>query len=439
MRYNIVDFGAVGDGKHTDTVAIQCAIDTCAKNGGGKVIIPGGYIFRSGTLRLRSCVELHLEAGAVLKASDNLADFGDMSGIISTQGMPSYANSDYNGAPVLYFLYAKNCTNISVTGLGSIDGNEELFYGKITKWHIDGAFYPRMPLLFLEDVSHVTLHQVTLQNSAFWTVHMVGCSDVLIDGIRIFNNLRMASSDGIDPDHCKNVRIVNCHIESADDCIVLKNTENAGRYGACENILIANCTLKSTSAAIKIGTESEGVFRNIIVQGCCISGTNRGISLQLRDSGSIQNALFSNLTIETRRFSPDHWWGSGEPIAITALPRKESTALGFIRNVRFENINCQSENGILIYGQSAAHICNVFFNNVSVELYRQTNWPRFAHDLRPTCGEKQVAYAPYYLYAKGASNVQMCSFRTEADERVTAELSREYYVLDCPEFSLKNR
>ena len=254
--YCVLYYGAVGDGKTNDTCAIQKAIDLCAENGGGRVRIPGGYVFRSGSLVLRSCVELHLEAGAVLKASDNLADFclfGGMDTVTNGDGKPSYANSDYNGKPVLYFLYAKGCRDVSITGEGCIDGNESIFYGKITRWHIDGALYPRMPLLYLEDVEHLTLHQVTLQNSAFWTVHMVGCRDVLIDGIRIRNNLRMGSSDGIDPDHCSRVRIVDCDIECADDCIVLKNTESAVEYGPCEEIEIENCTLKSTSAALKIG------------------------------------------------------------------------------------------------------------------------------------------------------------------------------------------
>ena len=433
-HYNILDYGAVGDGKHMDTEAIQRAIDDCADNGGGRVIFPGGCVFRSGTLQLRSNVELHLESGAVLKAGDHLEDFGDISKIRRTQELPSYANSDYNGAPLLYFLYCKDCTNVSITGLGCIDGNESLFYGKITKWHIDGAFYPRMPLLFLEGVSHLTLHQITLQNSAFWTVHMVGCTDVLIDSIRIFNNLRMGSSDGIDPDHCKNVRIINCNVECADDCIVLKNTENAGKYGACENIIIANCTLKSTSAAIKIGTESEGVFRNIIVQGCCISGTNRGISLQLRDSGSIENVLFSNLNIETRRFSPEHWWGSGEPIAVTALPRKETTALGYIQNVRFENINCIGENGILIYGQTPEHIRKLRFCGVSLKMRTLTNWPKYEHDLRPSCNLQRVDAAPYYVYAAGAEDVSFSDFVTEADAEMTQGLKGLFCVENCSNF-----
>lgn len=440
-NYNVLDFGAIGDGKTNDTGAIQSAIDCCAQCGGGRIIFPGGHTFRSGSIVLRSFVELHLEAGAVLKASDELSDFclfGGNSPAADAQAGPSYANSDYSGSPTLYFLYGKSCTNVAITGLGRIDGNETIFHGKTTRWHIDGAFYPRMPLMYLEDITQLTLHQITLQNSAFWTVHMVGCNDVLIDGIRILNNLRMGSSDGIDPDHCKNVRIVNCHVECADDCIVLKNTENAGKYGACENIVVQGCTLKSTSAAIKIGTESEGAFRNIVVQGCNISGTNRGISLQLRDSGYIENALFSNINIETRRFSPEHWWGSGEPIAITALPRRETTALGYIRNVRFENINCRGENGILIYGHGAKHIRSLSFRGVTLTLCKRTDWPRNEHDLRPSCTVQCVKDAPYYVYAKGAENVSFCDFWTDADAAVAPELRDVFCVEDCQDFRCPN-
>ena len=437
-QYNVLDFGAVGDGKTNDARAIQNAIDCCAESGGGRVVFPGGYVFRSGSIVLRSFVELHMESGAVLKASDDLLDFcllGDACPSGKKQTGPSYANSDYSGSPTLYFLYAKDCENIAITGLGCIDGNEALFYGKITRWHIDGAFYPRMPLMYLENITHLTLHQITLQNSAFWTVHMVGCNDALIDGIRILNNLRMASSDGIDPDHCKNVRIVNCHIECADDCIVLKNTEAAQHYGACENIVIANCTLKSTSAAIKIGTESEGIFRNILVQGCNITGTNRGISLQLRDSGSIENALFSNLNIETRRFSPDHWWGSGEPIAITALPRKDSTVLGHIKNIRFENIHCVGENGIFIYGIASEHIRRISFRGVSLALHKTTQWPKHEHDLRPSCTIQRLEDTPYFVYASGAENVVFSDFWTAADAEMMQELRDVFFVERCQDFS----
>ncbi len=426
MIYNILDYGAVGDGVTPDTAAIQHAIDDCADKGGGQVLIPGGHVFRSGSLMLRSYVELHLETGSVLKASDHMEDFDLFRQNIQIQsglGVPTYENCEYSGAPFLFFIYAKDAEYVTITGYGKIDGNEEIFYGNVTKWHIDGSFYPRMPLLFLEHIENLSIRDVTLTGSAFWTTHMVGCQNVMIDSIRILNNLRLANCDGIDPDHCQNVHISNCHIESADDCIVLKNTSHSMQYGPCENIVVTNCTLKSTSAAIKIGTETEAPFRNILVSNCNIYETNRGISLMLRDKGCIENVQFSNLNIHTRLFSKAHWWGEAEPIAITAVKRNEETPIGYIKNVRFHNISCSGENGILIYGDDNWNISEISFENISLHITKITDWQRNFHDLRPCSGNTILEDELRGIYLRNAKEIRFDRIRFTIDKSVEAYIS----------------
>ena len=418
MDFNVLHFGAVGDGSTDDTRAIQAAIDACEAAGGGRVVLPAGKIYRSGLLHLCSNLEFHLAMGTTLKGSDNLEDYllnRESVDTLKNHAVPSYENCEYDGAPRHYFLYGKDCENVAITGFGIIDGNERIFYGEITKWHIEGSFYPRAPMVFLENVDHLTIRDVTLRNSAFWTVHLVGCRDVLIDGIRILNNLRMANCDGIDPDHCQNVRIANCHIVCADDCIVFKNTAAAMQYGPCENITVTNCTMTSTSAAIKFGSESESPFRNILIENCVISHSNRGISLQLRDQGSIENVLFHNITIQTRLFKREMFWGQAEPIAITVLKRKEDTQVGTVRNICFRDIFCTAENGILLYGEDSEAISGITFDNVHLTLQAETNYEKGYHDLRPATGPLSTESGLHYISARNARHIQFrdCQFYTE--------------------------
>ncbi len=440
MEYNVLRFGAVGDGVTNDTPSIQAAIDACRASGGGKVILPGGRIYRCGALVLCSDLELHLEMGAVLKGSDALDDyilFRNGADRPADSTVPSYENCEYSGVPVHYFLYGKDCENVAITGLGKIDGNEKIFYGEVTKWHIEGRFYPRAPMLFLENISHLTIRDVTLTNSAFWTVHLVGCKDVLIDGIRILNNLKMANCDGIDPDHCQNVRIANCHIECADDCIVFKNTAAAMQYGPCENITVSNCTLISTSAAIKIGSESEDLFRGILVTNCCISRSNRGISLQLRDKGSIENVIFHNITIDTRLFHRDMFWGQAEPIAVTVLPRKNGTKVGTVKNVCFSSILCTSENGILLYGDRPDSVSQITFQNVRLHIRAVTDYEKGIHDLRPTCKRTCTDSGLSYLFAQNASNVSFTGCQFTASEALKPSVGTPFFLSDCENIQIR--
>lgn len=382
MDIYVGQFQAVGDGKTDDTIAIRQAIRFCSKNGGGKVIFEKNHIYRCGRLDFADNIELYLEQNAVLKAVDQLEGFSE-SGDIALVTRPTWENCEYSGNSMMYFLYAKNCKNIGIAGEGYIDGNEEIFYGKQTKWHIEGYFYPRVPLIFFENCKNVKIQGVTLQKSGFWTTHLVGCDMVHIHHIKILNNLRLANCDGIDPDHCKNVKIEHCYIESADDCIVFKTTEYGRKYGKCENIEVADCVLVSTSAAIKFGTESVSDFENIYVHDCKIERSNRGISFQLRDEGNIREVRMENIEIETRRFSPLYWWGKGEPIAITAVQRNTSNPIGCIENVSFRNISAICENGIFIYGEKNRNIKNIVLDTVRLDLIDKTDWEKGIYDLRP--------------------------------------------------------
>jgi len=67
-RFSVRDRGAAGDGAALDTGALQAAIDACHDAGGGQVLVEPG-VYRSGTLFLKSRVELHLQAGAVIRGT----------------------------------------------------------------------------------------------------------------------------------------------------------------------------------------------------------------------------------------------------------------------------------------------------------------------------------------------------------------------------------
>lgn len=433
MIYNVMEYGAKGDGVTNDAKAIQSAIDICSENGGGQVLLQGGHVFNSGSILLKSEVDFHIERGAVLKASDDLADYYPLANegkIVAHQsGLPSFLNSEYAGRPFHAFITGFHEKNVSVTGYGTIDANEKIFYGTNSGYHIEGTYYPRIPLMLLEDFKHLTIKDVTMKDCAFWTVHLVGCEDVLIDGIRILNNLQMANSDGIDPDHCKNVRINNCHIECGDDAIVLKNSGDYKQYGSCENIVISNCTLISTSAAIKFGTEGESDFRNILVNNCTISRSNRGISIQIRDNGNVENAVFSNITIETRRFSHE-WWGRAEPICLTALDRKPGVKAGKIKNVTFQNISCKGENGIFLSGSSDNYIEDVQFDNIRLVLIKNSKWDIDGYDVRPCPKDGNIKGKISGVYANYCQDVQFKNLKIEKEDSILEYYKEDITLLD---------
>ena len=401
--YSVENYGALADGVTNDAKAIQSAIDDAEKNGGGTVVLESGKTYYSSSIVMKRNVELHLQKGSRLKATSNIDEYFRPCNFINDKTNTLIGNP-VTGKPSFCFIYGFEADGCSITGEGTIDANGHAFVERMDKYYVTGNFYPRPTVIYIEKSNHISFEKITIVDAPFWTLHPAGCNDVLISQIRILNDLDVANSDGIDPDHSSNVRILGCHIECADDCICLKTSKGNSEYGACENIIISDCTLISTSAAIKIGTEGVGEFRNVLVQNCIISRSNRGLSIQIRDGGNVENVSYSNIIIETRRFCPD-WWGTAEPIVITTFDRDENIKSGHIKNIRFSNITCKGENGVLIHGTKENVIENITFENVGVELSKTSKWETGLYDMRPGLNKGIEKHKNSGFFIRNAKNV----------------------------------
>ena len=405
-QFSVIDFGATPDGKTLSTKAVQAAIDAAKAAGGGTVIVPTGQ-FVIGTVTLCSDLHLHLEAGAVLLGSSDPADYDQQA-----------VAGEYAHAPSGVLLQALDAERITITGPGTIDQRGRLFMdgwrvmnGRSYEPYIRGpkAWRPRMISFFR--CQQITLSNLTLRDAASWCLHLKVCDDVLVQGVRIRNDLAIPNCDGIDPDHCTRVRISDCDIEAGDDCIVLKATRVGQELGGrgTHDVTITNCTLCSTSAAIKIGTESHADFSRIVVSNCVIRDSSRGLAIQLRDSGNVEDVAFNNIIVQTRLFA-DCWWGQAEPVYVTAIPRNNETTVGRIRHVRFSNILARGENGVFIAGCPQSLIEDVVFNNCRFEVDKWSKWPAGFHDRRPMDGQEHGGLSPHPtngLYVEHAHDIRL--------------------------------
>ena len=391
--YDVTVAGARGDGKTDDAKAIQQVIDRCSAEGGGRVLLPRNHTFLAGPIQLKSNVELYLEATATLKANPDesiyrLSAFGENRG----EGM--------------LWLWADDAENISITGKGTIHGNGIAFMGAELsdsyelKPLADQTFDPRPHVLTLTNVRNLTIRDVTIKEGAYWTVHLVGCNEAVIEGINLLNNLKIRNGDGIDLDHSKNVRIANCHITSGDDCICLKNRRETERYGSCHDITVTNCVMSSRSCAIKIGSENVDSIYNVVFDNCIITGSNRGLGIQNRDEGTVTDVIFSNIQMDCRLWS-DVWWGKAEPIYVTSYPRANGNhkdanwrfpkgqiegKSGEVSRIRFVNIFANSENGCFIGCDEEGKVDNISFDNVRVRLVGP-RVEKYVFDKRPCKGD----------------------------------------------------
>ncbi len=395
--FSVRDYGATGRDIAADTAAIQKAIDACAEHGGGQVVVPAGSTFTIGTLVLRSHVDLHLERGALLQGSPHHGDF-------TRFALQPVDMGPTSPPPMGVVIYADKADDVAITGPGRIDGNEMAYVTKVGPY-IYTCVDQRPFLVVLRQCTHVLLREVTLSNSAYWTLRLIGCDDANIDAIRIDGDLLMPNNDGIDIDWSSNVRIHDCNISTGDDCISLKTAPlSEGINRPCENVVISGCNLRSRSSGVVMGCDAAGPIRDVIVSDCVIKDSHRGVSVRLSLGGTIERVLFQNLVIETRIFD-SMWWGRGEPIQVLALPWTQKTKLGVVRDIRFTNIICTSENGAMVYADEPGHIERVSFDHVAVRINRPAVFAGGEQDLRPNAKEGLPRIATNGFLVRHASGV----------------------------------
>ena len=143
MVFNILDYGAKPEVGFVNTKAIQEAIDACAANGGGQVIVPMGE-FVTGGIRLRSHVHLFLEAGAILRASANADDY------VAVKNLASEPRCDLGA-----LVYANGEEDFSIDGYGTLLGNGQEDWG--SWWGISTYLPFRVVTLLLEECKKIRL------------------------------------------------------------------------------------------------------------------------------------------------------------------------------------------------------------------------------------------------------------------------------------------
>lgn len=375
MYINILDHQDSEKIKQQATAVIQDAIDQCNSNGGGVVTVPAGE-YTIDSLLMKSNVMLNLEKGAKLIGSGNEDHY---------QHRPGPFELLKNNTPISGLIYAKGQSNIAITGEGTIDGNYERFIlpNQGDEVHLKFYKYPRPMMIYFEDCQNVLIKGIRLQNSPFWTVHLVGDVNTEVDGVTIENEVRMPNTDGFDVDRSKNTYIHDCKIHTGDDAICPKCTEETAQYGNVENLLVEDCYIITQSSAVKFGSSSFGDFANCTFRRLTVRDTNRGLAFQLRDHGSAHDIRFEDIDIATKHYSKE-WWGSGEPIYITLLPRDTQTDLTgtSIDNVTFKNVHCSAENGILLSAYADGAIKNVNFDHVDLKVKKSLG-DEVEFDLRP--------------------------------------------------------
>lgn len=425
--------GAIADGQTLNSAAIQAAIDQVSASGGGRVTIPTG-VFLSGSLQIKAGVELHLAEGAVLLASSDYSHYTHQHSIpVITHG-----TVDEYVLPQRAFISGYKAHRSSITGTGTIHGNADNFIEERGRYIHSmrgpaggkSQYLERPFTIFIIESDDLALVDFTIQDPAFWALRITGCDHSRIERVKILTDLMVPNADGIDIDRCSHVLIKDCTLITADDCISLKSCAGTAQYGDVSDITIDNCYMKTTSGAITLGTESVGNICRVSVENCTVEDSHRGFAVRAREGGIISDCIFRNSTVKTRAFSP-MWWGHGEALHVTAFAwnapenvgdgNPERALEGYVKNIKFENLEIDTEAGIINWAARPELIDGVQYINIKAHVGSRSKWDHRI-DLRPNDIQNFVERPHSAIEAVNCTNVTF-----EGCEVIWDKGSREKY------------
>lgn len=348
---------------------IQQAIDACAAMGGGVAYVPAGERV-SGPFWLKTNVELRLEAGAMIKLSQNSADW--------PKGVRALVN-------------ARGVRRIAITGRGMFDGDAQWAWEPVKRVDIEIAeeqenarqagvemkrYYrtgdAQKYLFVLQECEDVRIEGVTIRNAPLWNVRLQDCDRVWIRGIHLYSDLeRGVNSDGIDIVSSSNVLISDSVIITADDAICLKTVDlghsGQGSIRPTENVVVTNCILGSSSTPMMIGTETHADIRHVVFSNIVVRNSNKVFGINVQDGATVSDVRFVNVTFETNR-RHWNWWGSAELMKFVLKKRTPQSRLGRIERITVDGVQGTARGTSLVAGHADQMLEDITISNARIRM-----------------------------------------------------------------------
>ena len=343
---------SLGSAADANRVAIQRAVDEAAAKGGGKVAIPAGT-WPTGSIELKSGVELHLEKGATLKGSTKPSDYN------ADDVFPENFHSvgeEWSGG---HLVYGYKAENVAITGEGVIDGSGPDFFGEveITGWFpwykyglklhpIDRSWFRPGPMVAFFLSRNIRFEDVTLANTPCWTVHIRCCDGFKARGVKILADRTIANSDGFSIDCTRNVEIERCTVKTGDDSFAIRaSCRHHAETNVCEHIRVRDCDVSSCCFAVRLGIGS-GTIRDVVFEDCRLHESALGVGFTPAWVRGARNVYIEDCTF--RRCAI----GECERPVKTQVPDTDTR----VRGIRFEDCTFESLFPAWVDGSAATKV-----------------------------------------------------------------------------------